>query len=68
MCNFTLTFLTLLVASCCVADDINPVVCFESGCVKGKDVDNYDVFFGIPYAKPPINDLRLRVSFFNFKY
>lgn len=64
MWTSTVTFLTLLVISCCLADDndVNPVVCFESGCVQGKSIDNYDVFFGIPYAKPPINDLRLRVS------
>lgn len=63
MCKFTLIcVVSLLMVSCCFADDINPVVCFESGCVKGKSVDNYEVFFGIPYAKPPINDLRLRVS------
>ncbi|CAO1422540.1 unnamed protein product [Diamesa tonsa] len=60
MWNLTLTVLTLLMVSCCLADDVNPVVCFDSGCVKGKSVANYDVFFGIPYAKPPINDLRLR--------
>ncbi|CAO1420886.1 unnamed protein product [Diamesa serratosioi] len=59
MWKITLTFLVLLVINCFAAD-VNPVVCFESGCVKGDSIDNYDVFFGIPYAKPPINDLRLR--------
>lgn len=32
---------------------------FEYKCVKGK---NYNVFLGIPYAKPPIGELRFEES------
>lgn len=44
----------------------SPVVCFNDGCVRGRTFDGYrkpfEGFLGIPYAKPPVGDLRLRVS------
>lgn len=46
----------------------NPVVCYKDGCVRGKSYVGYlkpfEGFFGIPFAKPPVGDLRLRVSFY----
>ena len=41
------------------------MVCFSDGCVKGKLFEGYEKkfegFLGIPYAKPPVNELRLKV-------
>lgn len=46
----------------------SPVVCFNDGCVRGRTFTGYkkpfEGFLGIPYAKPPIGELRLRVSLF----
>lgn len=44
-----------------------PIVCTDSGCVEGiakpgYQTDEYEAFFGIPYAEPPIGDLRFAVS------
>lgn len=49
------------------ADDSDPVVCIaERGCVRGKafkgNLKEFEGFLGIPYAKPPVNELRLKVS------
>lgn len=50
----------------CVADDADPVVCLENGCVRGKSFKGnekeFEGFLGIPYAKPPVDELRLKVS------
>jgi hypothetical protein len=32
----------------------------NSGAINGKSVDGIDSFRGIPYAEPPVGDLRLR--------
>lgn len=45
-----------------------PIVCTKSGCVEGiaktgYQVDEFEAFFGIPYAEPPIGNLRFAVSF-----
>lgn len=44
----------------------DPLVCFDKGCVRGKtingNVKEFEGFLGIPYAKKPINELRLKVS------
>lgn len=46
---------------------IFPIVCTEDGCVEGRatpgyQIDEYESFFGIPYAEPPIGKLRFSVS------
>lgn len=54
----------------CVAEtlnnDVDPVVCFGMGCVRGKSFKGYNKefegFLGIPFAAPPVGELRLRVS------
>lgn len=45
-----------------------PLVCITNGCIIGKNREGlegnqYEAYFGIPYAKPPLGKLRFRVSF-----
>ncbi|KAL1402081.1 hypothetical protein pipiens_019876 [Culex pipiens pipiens] len=42
-----------------------PLVCIEDGCLIGTTRDalegsQFDAFFGVPYAKPPVGQLRFR--------
>ena len=43
----------------------HPVVCYGDGCVKGKlmkgNLKEFEGFFGIPFAKAPVGELRLKV-------
>lgn len=61
-----LVFVFWAFASATAADDADPVVCIENGCVKGKNfkgnLKEFEGFLGIPYAEPPVNELRLKVS------
>lgn len=46
----------------------SPLVCIADGCIIGTERDGldgsqYEAFFGIPYARPPVEKLRFRVSF-----
>lgn len=67
-----LKLLIVIVASrfCAIfADETDPpIVCFEKGCVRGKvfkgNFKEYEGFLGIPYAQAPIDELRLKVSFY----
>lgn len=45
-----------------------PIVCTSDGCIEGRatpgfQIDEYESFFGIPYAEPPVDKLRFAVSF-----
>lgn len=44
-----------------------PTVCINNGCISGKLMAGYrkndfHAFLGIPFAQPPVDDLRFRVS------
>lgn len=44
-----------------------PIVEVEQGKLQGKEISkNHFVFKGIPYAKPPVGNLRFSVSAANF--
>ncbi|HBN14656.1 MAG TPA: carboxylesterase/lipase family protein [Pseudohongiella sp.] len=46
-----------------VADDIDPVkVTLDSGVLVGQMENNVQVFRGVPYAKPPVGDMRWRAA------
>jgi hypothetical protein len=55
-------------------DRSDPIVCYGMGCVRGRRFEGnlkaFEGFFGIPYVKQPVGELRLRVSlrsFWNFE-
>lgn len=60
----------IVVFGLCIADEVDPVVCFKKGCVRGKtfkgSIREFEAFLGIPFAKAPIDGLRLKVSFAKF--
>jgi juvenile-hormone esterase len=37
-----------------------PVVCIADGCLRGINNGKYDAFLSIPFAKPPLGDLRFK--------
>lgn len=55
-----LATLTLVVAGCKQSEKENPILTIEGGQVQGvkADIDGVYVYRGIPYAAPPIKDLR----------
>lgn len=63
--------LLFIIAACAIAVSAenveDPVVCIENGCVRGKSFKGnqkeFEGFLGIPFAEPPVGDLRLKVSF-----
>jgi hypothetical protein len=38
-----------------------PIVCISDGCVRGVEYLKYHGFLGIPFAKPPVGNLRFKV-------
>ncbi|XP_019538712.2 juvenile hormone esterase-like [Aedes albopictus] len=57
----------LLIGSCVIVSVLSelsaPRVCIDDGCLKGKFFtsqkgNEYEAFLGVPYAKPPVGDLR----------
>lgn len=55
-----------------------PIVCTADGCIEGRatpgyQIEEYESFFGIPYAEAPVGKLRFAVSdqsneFIHFMY
>ncbi|KAL5287117.1 CES2.2 family protein [Megaselia abdita] len=61
----TYIFFTLLATLPVFAIAYEPFVCLDHGCIRGilkNDTrgDLYDAFLGIPFAQPPVGNLRLR--------
>ena len=56
----TLAFLALLLASCKTAEKPSPILTIEGGQVQGvaTDIAGVTAYKGIPYAAPPLGDLR----------
>lgn len=56
---------TLIGVCVVIADElVDPVVCIERGCVRGKsfkgNLKEFEGFLGIPFAQPPVGQLRLK--------
>lgn len=68
--NFTLLFFIIFSIFNCTFCDL--LVKVEQGVLKGKEVVKqnktiYHQFSGIPYAKPPLYDLRFQVNYYLWK-
>jgi carboxylesterase type B len=59
-----LTSLVAIQACCAESFCQGPVVTVQNGSYAGLYQQNYqqDFFLGVPYAQPPVGDLRLRVA------
>lgn len=40
----------------------NLTVCIADGCIQGKVDESFEAFIGIPFAEPPLGNLRFAVS------
>ncbi|CRK92375.1 CLUMA_CG005926, isoform A [Clunio marinus] len=57
-------FLVVVIEVCVISCEEDPIVCIDNGCIRGKSFKGnqkaFEGFLGIPYAKPPTNELRLK--------
>ncbi len=56
--TFIFLFKISFVYSACQAKFNNPIIETSNGLIKGTQDSNCFLFLGIPYALPPVNDLR----------
>ncbi|KAI0656620.1 carotenoid ester lipase precursor [Cubamyces menziesii] len=52
---------SLAVSIACISASTNPTVTLDEATVIGTSNDSITSFFGIPFAEPPVNELRLRL-------
>ena len=55
--SFLITLICMLAAGLSIAQQPEPVK-VEDGLLQGKYEDGLSVFLGIPFAAPPVRDLR----------
>lgn len=56
---------TISIPSYCVPvseNERNPTICIADGCIQGKVDETFEAFVGIPFAEPPLGNLRFAVS------
>lgn len=53
-----IALISAAVWACCAAFAANPVIRVEGGMIQGMKEGKVTVFKGIPYAAPPVGDLR----------
>lgn len=63
MINFFVTCAIMGIASSAPTSSWAPTVTIKNGTIIGTHSSTYneDLFLGIPYAQPPIDDLRFRI-------
>ncbi|KAJ6634299.1 Juvenile hormone esterase [Pseudolycoriella hygida] len=57
---FTVLLATFSIPIYCVPVCENPTICYTDGCIQGKvfQEELYEAYLGIPYAQPPVGNLR----------